>query len=102
MIDFSILVYISTEFIYLLQVKFFPGRKLEYEPKHCEKHRSEQDFLTAVEFSMEDPYGKAVALLDLKSGFFKVKGCQPSFFFFFSFYKKLSEIWDLFYFYIKN
>ncbi|GMY12340.1 glycine-rich domain-containing protein 1 [Fagus crenata] len=54
-------------------VKFFPGRKLEYEAKHCEKHRSEQNFLTAVEFSMEDPYGKAVALLDLKSGFFKVK-----------------------------
>jgi hypothetical protein len=66
----------------LLQVKFFPGRKLEYEAKHCEKHRSEQNFLTAVEFSMEDPYGKAVALLDLKSGFFKVKSCQPSFFFF--------------------
>ncbi|KAK4585024.1 hypothetical protein RGQ29_022620 [Quercus rubra] len=54
-------------------VKFFPGRKLEYEPKHCEKHRSEQDFMTAVEFSKEDPYGKAVALLDLKSGFLRVK-----------------------------
>ncbi|XP_030974427.1 glycine-rich domain-containing protein 1 [Quercus lobata] len=54
-------------------VKIFPGRKLEYEPKHCEKHRSEQDFMTAIEFSKEDPYGKAVALLDLKSGFLRVK-----------------------------
>ncbi|XP_041022531.1 glycine-rich domain-containing protein 1-like isoform X2 [Juglans microcarpa x Juglans regia] len=54
-------------------VKFFPGRKLGYEPNHCEKHRSEKDFMTAVEFSMEDPYGKEVALLDLKSGIFNVK-----------------------------
>ena len=28
--------------------------------------------MTAVEFSAEDPYGKAVALLNLKSGFVKV------------------------------
>ncbi|PON38888.1 Glycine-rich domain-containing protein-like [Parasponia andersonii] len=54
-------------------VKFYPGRKLDYEPKHCEKHKNEQDFMTAVEFSAEDPYGRAVALLNLKSGFVKVK-----------------------------
>ncbi|KAG7968170.1 hypothetical protein I3843_08G139400 [Carya illinoinensis] len=54
-------------------VKFFPGRKLGYEPNHCVKHRSEKDFMTAVDFSMEDPYGKEVALLDLKSGIFNVK-----------------------------
>ncbi|KAG2696055.1 hypothetical protein I3760_07G041000 [Carya illinoinensis] len=53
-------------------IKFFPGRKLAYEPKYCEKHRSEHNFMTAVEFSMEDPYGKAVALFNLKSGIFKV------------------------------
>lgn len=28
--------------------------------------------MTAVEFSAENPYGKAVALLNLKSGFLKV------------------------------
>ncbi|KAL8117873.1 hypothetical protein AgCh_015675 [Apium graveolens] len=54
-------------------VRYFPGRKLEYEPKHCEKRRSDQDFLTAVEFSAEDPYGRAVALFDLKSGILKVQ-----------------------------
>ncbi|GFZ18880.1 DNA-binding protein, putative [Actinidia rufa] len=56
-------------------VKLFPGRKLEYEPKHCAKHGNERDhdFMTVVEFSTEDPYGRAVALLDLKSGLFKVK-----------------------------
>ncbi|KAK9285971.1 hypothetical protein L1049_025173 [Liquidambar formosana] len=54
-------------------VKLYSGRKLEYEPKHCERQRSEKDFMTAVEFSAEDPYGKAVALLNLKSGFLNVK-----------------------------
>ncbi|KAF4353413.1 hypothetical protein F8388_005015 [Cannabis sativa] len=58
---------------FMFQVKFYPGRKLDYEPKHCEKHGNEKDFITAVEFSAEDPYGKAVALLDLKSGLVKVK-----------------------------
>lgn len=56
----------------LVQVKLFRGRKLDYESKHCEKHKSEQEFMTLVEFSAEDPYGKAVALLDLKSGFVRV------------------------------
>lgn len=59
--------------MFLVQVKLFPGRKLEYEPKHCEKHSSEQDFITAVEFSAEYPYGNAVALLNLKSGMVEVQ-----------------------------
>lgn len=54
-------------------VKLFPGKKLEYETKQCEKHKSEKEAITVVEFSTEDPYGRAVALLDLKSGFFMVK-----------------------------
>ncbi|EOA16038.1 hypothetical protein CARUB_v10004166mg [Capsella rubella] len=49
-------------------VKYYSGRKLEYEPKHGAKLRSEQDFLTAVEYSEQHPYGKAVELLDLKFG----------------------------------
>lgn len=48
-------------------MKFFSGRKGEYELRYHLKQRNEMDFLTAVEFSIEDPYGKAVALLDLKS-----------------------------------
>lgn len=59
--------------VFLVQVKIFPGRKLDYEPKHCEKQKNEQGFMTAVEFSAENPYGKAVALLNLKSGFVKVQ-----------------------------
>jgi len=53
-------------------VKVYSGRKLEYEPKHCSKLRSEQDFMTAVEFSKQHPYGKAVGLLDLKFGSIEV------------------------------
>jgi hypothetical protein len=64
-------------YIFFLQVIIFPGRKLEYECNYCEKPKNEQDFMTAVEFSAENPYGKAVALLNLKSGFLEV------FFFFF-------------------
>jgi len=51
----------------LLQLKFFAGRKLDYEVGHHGKRRNEMDFLTAIEFSVEEPYGKAVALLDLRS-----------------------------------
>ena len=57
------------------QVKLFQGKKLDFEPKCCEEKRSERDFMTAVEFSAENPYGKAVALLDLKSGSVKVHYC---------------------------
>nr|XP_043618432.1 glycine-rich domain-containing protein 1-like [Erigeron canadensis] len=49
-------------------VKLVDGRKLDYEPKHHDKQTNEHHFMTAVEFSSEYPYGKAVALLDLKSG----------------------------------
>ncbi|MCL7043172.1 hypothetical protein MKW94_021931, partial [Papaver nudicaule] len=52
-------------------VKLFPGRALEYEPHNCESQKTESDFVTVVEFSEENPYGKALALLDLKSGFLK-------------------------------
>lgn len=58
--------------ILLGQVRFFSGRKLDYEPKHYEKNGAEKDFITAIEFSAEDPYGIAVALLNIKSGFVKV------------------------------
>lgn len=57
------------------QIKIFLGRKLDYEPKNCEKQKSEKDFMTAVEFSAVDPYGKAIALFDQKSGVFQVKCC---------------------------
>ncbi|KAL7605867.1 hypothetical protein Lser_V15G19886 [Lactuca serriola] len=50
-------------------VKLVYGRKLDYEPKHNnDKRTKENDFMTAVEFSAEYPYGKAVAMFDLKSG----------------------------------
>lgn len=54
-------------------VKFFPGQKLDYEHKHCAKRRNQDDFMTAVEFSSEHPYGRALALLDLKCGDIDVK-----------------------------
>ncbi|GAV72026.1 LOW QUALITY PROTEIN: DUF1399 domain-containing protein, partial [Cephalotus follicularis] len=54
------------------KVCIFPGAKLEYETKTCEKLKHEQNFMTAVEFSAEYPYGKAVAFLNLKSGFIKI------------------------------
>ena len=38
--------------------------------------------MTAVEFSAENPYGKAVALLNLKSGFLKVSFFLLSYLFF--------------------
>ncbi|KAL2938938.1 Glycine-rich domain-containing protein 2 [Bienertia sinuspersici] len=49
-------------------VRLYAGRKLDYEPKHIEMQKSEQDFMTAVEFSAEHPYGKAIALIDFKHG----------------------------------
>ncbi|CAN4090556.1 unnamed protein product [Withania somnifera] len=54
-------------------VKFFPGQRLDYEHKNCTTQRSKNDFMTAVEFSAQDPYGKAVALVDLKFGVINVK-----------------------------
>ncbi|MCD9645479.1 hypothetical protein HAX54_034440 [Datura stramonium] len=54
-------------------VKFFPCQKLDYEHKHCAKRRNQDDFMTAIEFSSEHPYGRALALLDLKCGVINVK-----------------------------
>lgn len=54
-------------------MNIFPGRKLGYEPKHHETQKKERDFVTAVEFSADSPYGEAVALINLKSGVVKVK-----------------------------
>ncbi|KAG6648661.1 hypothetical protein CIPAW_07G161800 [Carya illinoinensis] len=55
------------------KVIIVPGRKLEYESDCCEKLKDEQNFMTAVEFSAENPYGKAVALFNLKSGLLEIK-----------------------------
>lgn len=37
------------------------------------KHENEQNFMTGVEFSAEQPYGNAVALFNLKFGCLEVK-----------------------------
>ncbi|KAF2324173.1 hypothetical protein GH714_009210 [Hevea brasiliensis] len=50
------------------KVVILPGRKLKYENGSCEKHKSAESLMKAVEFSAEYPYGKAVALFNLKSG----------------------------------
>ncbi|KAK9061940.1 hypothetical protein SSX86_019124 [Deinandra increscens subsp. villosa] len=54
-------------------VKLVPGRKLDYEMKHHERQTHKHNVMTAVEFSAEYPYGRAVALLDAKSGIFMVQ-----------------------------
>lgn len=53
-------------------MRLFAGRKLDYEPKHCKNKKTEQDFMTAIEFSADCPYGRAVALIDFKRGVFEV------------------------------
>ncbi|THG09096.1 hypothetical protein TEA_020396 [Camellia sinensis var. sinensis] len=58
------------------KVTIFQGRKLGYEFENAERKKNEQDFITIVEFSIEHPYGKAVALLNLKSGFLKKWECS--------------------------
>lgn len=58
-------------YVLFSQVIIVPGRKLECEI-NCEKHKNEQNFMTAVKYSAEYPYGKAVALFDLKSASLKV------------------------------
>lgn len=52
-------------------MKLFLGKKLEYEPKCCEE-KNGNEFITLVEFSAENPYGKAVALFDMKAGLIEV------------------------------
>lgn len=65
-------------------MKLVYGRKLDYEPKHNnDKRTKENDFMTAVEFSAEYPYGKAVAMFDLKSGVLMVISSFHSYSFFF-------------------
>ncbi|CAH9086841.1 unnamed protein product [Cuscuta epithymum] len=54
-------------------ITYFAGRKLDYQPRHHENQRSENEFMTAVEFSAENPYGKTVAMVDLKFGIINVK-----------------------------
>ncbi|KAK6277700.1 hypothetical protein POUND7_018023 [Theobroma cacao] len=54
------------------RVIVFRGRKLGYEINSGKKQKKEQHFMTAVEFSVEDPYGKAVALLNFKSGIMEI------------------------------
>ncbi|CAN6482275.1 unnamed protein product [Victoria cruziana] len=53
-------------------VKLFLGRKLDFELEYYKKQKSEHDFITIVEFPPEYPYGKALALFNLKSGFLKI------------------------------
>lgn len=48
------------------------GKKLEYEEKCCRGHNEDSAFVTAVQFSNENPYGKAIALLDMKSKLIEV------------------------------
>lgn len=58
---------------FLLRWLFLLVETLEYEVEHWEKRQSEQNFMTAVEFSVENPCGRAVILLNLKSGSVKVR-----------------------------
>ncbi|CAO2142468.1 unnamed protein product [Urochloa humidicola] len=48
-------------------IKLYGGRKLEYERKCCNCHSEDGSAVTAVKFTAEHPYGKAVALLDTES-----------------------------------
>ncbi|KAM1074962.1 hypothetical protein TB2_019458 [Malus domestica] len=50
----------SFELIGNRRVLSLPGKKLEYETKNCSKQKNEQNFMTAIEFSAEHPYGKAI------------------------------------------
>ena len=54
-----------------VQVIIMPGIKSDYETEY-NRQEDEQNFITAVEFSPQHPYGKAVALFNLKSGFLEV------------------------------
>jgi hypothetical protein len=54
------------------QIKLYWGKRLDFEQKCCRSHNEYGAFVTAVEFSKEYPYGKAIALLDMKSKLIKV------------------------------
>ncbi|KAK2981710.1 hypothetical protein RJ640_005962 [Escallonia rubra] len=58
------------------KMTIYNGRKLQYEINSFERKGYEGDFMTIVEFSDENPYGKAVALLNLRSGFIKVTSVE--------------------------
>ncbi|URD80963.1 hypothetical protein MUK42_02034 [Musa troglodytarum] len=49
------------------QMKLFLGKGLEYEPNSLKERNDKEFFTTLVELSAENPYGKAVALFDMKS-----------------------------------
>ncbi|KAF7098008.1 hypothetical protein CFC21_099777 [Triticum aestivum] len=53
-------------------IKLYRGRRLAYELKCCSQHAEDTTAVTAVKFSAEHPYGKAVALLDTESEFITV------------------------------
>ncbi|KAL8166112.1 hypothetical protein V2J09_007611 [Rumex salicifolius] len=47
--------------------------KLEYETQSFGKRPNEEGYMTAVEFSSEDPNGRAIALIDYKACAFEIK-----------------------------
>ncbi|VAH55396.1 unnamed protein product [Triticum turgidum subsp. durum] len=53
-------------------IKLYRGRRLAYELKCCSQHAEDTAAVTAVKFSAEHPYGKAVALVDTESEFISV------------------------------
>ncbi|KAG4194812.1 hypothetical protein ERO13_A06G074100v2 [Gossypium hirsutum] len=59
------------------KVIVFRGRKLGFEINDGKKLKNEEHFMTAVEFSMEYPYGKAIALFNLKSAIIEISEEEP-------------------------
>ncbi|XP_048495831.1 glycine-rich domain-containing protein 1-like [Beta vulgaris subsp. vulgaris] len=55
------------------KVVFVPGKKLDFETKHNCKKDEQDNFITAVEFSTKNPYGIALALIDIKAGVLQIK-----------------------------
>uniref|UniRef100_R7W9P0 Glycine-rich domain-containing protein 1 n=1 Tax=Aegilops tauschii TaxID=37682 RepID=R7W9P0_AEGTA len=53
-------------------IRLYRGRRLAYELKCCSQHAEDTAAVTAVKFSAEHPYGKAVALVDTESEFITV------------------------------
>ncbi|KAM7514470.1 hypothetical protein LguiA_004053 [Lonicera macranthoides] len=60
---------------FFLQITIYQEIKLGYEIKNSQKKKTNEggDFMTVIEFSDKDVYGKEVALLNLRSGFLKVE-----------------------------
>ncbi|TVU24119.1 hypothetical protein EJB05_26517 [Eragrostis curvula] len=48
-------------------IKLYRGRRLEYQRKCCNHHSEDESAITAVRFSADFPYGKAISLLDTES-----------------------------------